>query len=599
MKRPIRIVCYAINGAGMGHVTRLLGVARWMRRLITFLEGVQPEVLFLTSSDASDMLADARFAAFKIPSKTVARAAALEKLEYRRLAKHFIWQTIGVFSPDLLVVDTFPSGSFDELFQILDGPFKKAFLHRNVKDDYASRPTFRAALGFYDAVVIPHRAPPNFVTENHSPGRAKELPTFTGEVVQFDREQMIERGIVRRELGVADKIRLVYISAGGGGDPTAEHALRNILESLRKIEGIHILVGAGPLYRGNRFSGPSITWCESSSVWRYFSGCDAAVSAGGYNTFHELLFAGVPSLFFAQEKIADDQWLRVISAEKQGACISIESLEDDVGLLRSIQRLLEPEFASQLRDSCRIYMAENGAVNCAVELIKPLFQTSRLELAAKVLKPSIVHSLESIAGGDMELIAHWLTAIYPQARLQRLSEWSGLESIVHHLSDAAANELRTAIQRSQEAIGVGALETAILNVLEVVRHGRTETEAKNVGDELFRCFSAVTKKYSNLTGTNSADWIRWSHSLIQSLQRVLVLETQWPAVEMLTLYRVFPRIEDATSAEELSDTIVDQLLIRMRDGEQPHDVLRRFQVSKMTQPAVANTSFEKSEESMR
>jgi len=63
----------------------------------------------------------------------------------------------GTLSPDFLVVDTFPSGSFDELFQILDGPFRKGFIFRNVKEDYSARPIFRAALSLYDTIVVPHR----------------------------------------------------------------------------------------------------------------------------------------------------------------------------------------------------------------------------------------------------------------------------------------------------------------------------------------------------------------------------------------------------------------------------------------------------------
>ena len=158
MPKPKRIVCYAINGAGLGHVTRLRTVAKWLRRYVALMDGQSPEILFLTSSDASDTLADAGFAAFKIPSKTVARKTELVKLEYRRLAKHFVWNSLGVFTPDLLVVDTFPSGSFDELFQVLDGPFKASFLYRNVNPEYATRATFRSALRMYDQVVAPHAA---------------------------------------------------------------------------------------------------------------------------------------------------------------------------------------------------------------------------------------------------------------------------------------------------------------------------------------------------------------------------------------------------------------------------------------------------------
>ena len=125
MARTKRIVCYAINGSGLGHVTRLLAISRWMRRFVTWIDGKAPEILFLSSSEAPQITHDAGFPTFKLPSKTVARQSGIDMLEYRRLAKHFVWNTLGTFNPDLLVVDTFPSGSFDELFQI---PTRRSFV---------------------------------------------------------------------------------------------------------------------------------------------------------------------------------------------------------------------------------------------------------------------------------------------------------------------------------------------------------------------------------------------------------------------------------------------------------------------------------------
>ena len=185
MSAPKRIVCYAINGAGLGHLTRLTSIARWLRRYVVLLDNKAPEVLFLTSSDASDALADVGFAAFKIPSKEVAKRTELDKLEYRRLAKHFVWNTLGVFAPDLLVVDTFPSGSFDELFQVLDGPFKKGFIYRDVKPEYAARATFRSAIGMYDTVVAPHRR-----GSREYEFTPTVQATQCGEVVQFERQDL-------------------------------------------------------------------------------------------------------------------------------------------------------------------------------------------------------------------------------------------------------------------------------------------------------------------------------------------------------------------------------------------------------------------------
>ena len=66
----LRVVCYAVNGTGVGHITRLLAIARWLRRYAAALDQ-KLEVWFLTSSEADGLAFAEGFAAFKIPSKTI------------------------------------------------------------------------------------------------------------------------------------------------------------------------------------------------------------------------------------------------------------------------------------------------------------------------------------------------------------------------------------------------------------------------------------------------------------------------------------------------------------------------------------------------
>ena len=44
------------------------------------------------------------------------------------LAKQWVWNSVGIFAPDILVVDTFPNGSFHELGGIADFGMKKVIL---------------------------------------------------------------------------------------------------------------------------------------------------------------------------------------------------------------------------------------------------------------------------------------------------------------------------------------------------------------------------------------------------------------------------------------------------------------------------------------
>jgi hypothetical protein len=68
--RSLRVVCYAVNGSGAGHLMRLVAVCRWLRRYARHARA-RAEIYFLTSSEADGLLFHERFASFKLPSKTV------------------------------------------------------------------------------------------------------------------------------------------------------------------------------------------------------------------------------------------------------------------------------------------------------------------------------------------------------------------------------------------------------------------------------------------------------------------------------------------------------------------------------------------------
>lgn len=581
MAKTKRIVCYVINGSGLGHLTRLLGVARWMRRFVALLDHSTPEVLFLTSSDASDILADARFAAFKIPSKTVAVRSELNKLEYKRQAKHFVWNTLGVFSPDLLVVDTFPAGSFDELFQLLDGPFKKSFILRNVKPEYAARSTFRAAVGMYDKVVSPHRRPA--VAESR---KGQSEHEYAGEVIQFEREELLTRELARELLGVERDRRLVYLSAGGGGDPEAESALESLIEGLGSRGDLHLLVGAGPLYRGRRWGASNITWFDSPSVWKYFGALDGAISAGGYNTFHELIFAQVPTLFYAQPKIADDQTSRIQEAVAAGAARQLTDIYDHELIQCELEGILESGNVQQLRDGCKAWLPENGARRCALTLLAPLYDASQLAWAAQLLTPAVVHRLERVADGATSALASWLTPLVPPTQFDLPGSHQRLEPILGRLSPAAAQEVQNILaEEASHAVGVN-FERALIDLLDAVHvTGAAASSRQVIADETLKTLVAQLRKQPPLV-TRNGHRMRWVIDVLEGIRALHELRLPGhDALDLLRMMRMFPRIVDA-DVKEAYQLFEQFLMYRIAQGDPPHAVLQQLQVVKLNHAQV-------------
>ena len=66
----LRIVSYAINGRGLGHLTRQLAILRQVRRVCALLD-VQAECWVLTSSEGDTLARREGIPALKMPSKAM------------------------------------------------------------------------------------------------------------------------------------------------------------------------------------------------------------------------------------------------------------------------------------------------------------------------------------------------------------------------------------------------------------------------------------------------------------------------------------------------------------------------------------------------
>jgi hypothetical protein len=74
----------------------------------------------------------------------------------------------------------------------------------------------------------------------------------------------------------------------------AEEFLHSICAAIMDEPDVHIVVGGAPLFFGSLLQGPRITWLNGPSA-ELLLGFDGALCAAGYNTYHELTAAGIPT----------------------------------------------------------------------------------------------------------------------------------------------------------------------------------------------------------------------------------------------------------------------------------------------------------------
>ena len=353
----MRALFYAVNGLGLGHVTRLLSMARALKA-----QAPDAEVLFVTSSEASQVIAQEGFAAVKVPSKSLRERVGLSRTRYLRVVQSVTWAAISGFDPDVLVVDTYPSGSFDELLPVLRWRQKNVFVFREQRPEAASAPLMQATLPLYDLILVPH-AQTSAVGKVPEPGKLRAV----GPVLLRERDELPTREQARAWLGLSPTAKALYVSFGGGGEPELQRALDDTLNAVQAEFGdrLEVVVGAGPLSRGASTKVRQLH--DVYPALDVLPAFDAAICAAGYNAVHEALFAQVPTVFVPFARVLDDQEARAREVEKAGAGLFAPVPSQVVVPLRAV---LEPARVEPMRAAMKTLVPANGAQASAQAIIE-------------------------------------------------------------------------------------------------------------------------------------------------------------------------------------------------------------------------------------
>lgn len=366
----LRIVSHAINGRGLGHLTRQLAILRQVRRVCGLLD-ITAECWVLTTSEADTLARREGIPSLKMPSKAMFRDAGIDPSRYLAVARGWVLNAVAGLQPDVLLVDTFPAGSFGELVPVLELAKHRVLVARRVREEFAADPAYASLLPLFDTVITPDAR-------------------GSGPILLRSRHELLSRDRARVALGVPDGVRAVYVSLGGGGDTSLPSQLPRLVDALVDRD-CHVVVGAGPLYEGPERRGAGITWLSRYAPVELFAGLDVAVSAAGYNSFHELMHAGVPTVFVPLPRIADDQEERALRAQAAGAARVASTIEEVPALL---DELLAQHDASE---AARALVPRNGALSAALAALATCLPAEDLALAASILTPEVSTLLEPLA----------------------------------------------------------------------------------------------------------------------------------------------------------------------------------------------------------
>jgi predicted glycosyltransferase len=537
----LTIVNYAVDGSGVGHVQRLCAVNRWLRRYAAFA-GIRSQHWFLTTSEADTWLFAEGFAAFKLPSKSIVEPAGIAKPKYLAMAKQWVWTALSVLRPDLLVVDTFPNGSFDELAPALDLADKKALVLRPVRPEIGERPGFRALAGLYDRVIVPadhDAAPPTLAIE----------PLRTGPIMLDERFEHFERGEARRRLGVDGDRFCLLVSGGGGGDAGVPALFDAVEAALAGENAVHVVFAAGPLARIPPRRGPGRTWWTEPGLGRCLAGVDGAISAAGFNSVHELLHAGVPSALLAQRKIADDQDARAEAFVRRGAALRLAA-PNPVEIATALARLRDAGAARALAEAARRAVPRNAARDAAAALLELCVPRSLVRQARDVLDDALLAETRGLGAEVGELVELAL-------------------ALARRPLDRAALELDGALALARSAAAAGLSPAGLLRL--AVPFGRKlccpDWGAERNGDALARLlshpgasgqWSALGSLLGVLPATREGDTGRATDALIDLIDA--------GAARGITVARLTQTIVELQAQDEGAGSLYQRARARLAEG---------------------------------
>lgn len=296
----MRWLFVAQDGWGLGHVSRQLGLARELRRLRP-----KDEMLFLTYSDATHLIAAEGFASVKLPSPEWFKPAdqrCIDDLRRLWVSNAVVSATATTYKPDAVVIDTFPVGNRGEFAVLQRLPCARFLIAREVVNPLPQW-EYHESLPRFTAIIAPY-------AENDialKPPQGTPLH-WVGPILIRGRNDLLSRKEARRRLGLPQDGRTCLVTFGGGGNPNYSRLEAWVRQLAVQHRAWHFAVATPPLLHGAKVE----PGAHNSHRFAYYpmSECygafDAAISTVGSSAY-ELASMGVPAILVTDVSPQQDE----------------------------------------------------------------------------------------------------------------------------------------------------------------------------------------------------------------------------------------------------------------------------------------------------
>src|SRR5439155_13061617 len=310
-----RAIFLSSNGVGLGHVTRLLAIAR--------RSGGRFEPIFATMAPASKIIEDFGYVAEYIPSRfTIGADFAIWdtwfRVELERLIDNYQAQQVifdgNIPNPGLI-------GAVASR-----GDCKLAWVRRAMWGDTGN--PFIESSRWFDLIIEPGEiagARDTGVTT-----RRRDEATLVKPIRLLEDDDLLSREDAATALGLDPARSAVLIQLGAGSNRDIISLIDRLVKEIRRYPTVQIAVAEWAIGANQLSLWPEVTTLRGYPLCQYFNAFDFSISAAGYNTFHEVISHELPTIFIANANpTMDDQVGRAQFAQDAGAAFELP--EDRLG----------------------------------------------------------------------------------------------------------------------------------------------------------------------------------------------------------------------------------------------------------------------------
>lgn len=339
-----------INGAGLGHLTRALAVARRLQQ-----QKPDAKIVFLTTSIGVTLVHRAGFVCHHVTP-----AALLEEspAAWNKLFFKSIEAVLALHRPGTLVFDgTAPYLGLQRVMRAYTR-IRYVWIKRGLYKAGVDQRKMQGYIELFDSIIAPGELAESVSANEVAGTKVRRVDP----IALLDRDDLLDRSTARKMLRLSQNRPCAYVQLGAGNINGINDLQGRVIQQLQR-RGVEVVLGQSPiaLKPEPNLDADSVIVDYPNS--RYFAAFDFSILAGGYNSVCEAVMLGLPTLFVPNMSTGADDQLRRVEMTTNFGPYKVLTEVNESALNSAIDTFL----------SCRessIYQGRNGAEDAARVLLE-------------------------------------------------------------------------------------------------------------------------------------------------------------------------------------------------------------------------------------